>query len=155
MFNRTVTAKIIRFSIVVIASVTLLQAARFCFGEIGSPIIALFEAAYGPSNKMTASSSPLASLFSWIGQVYYYLAGIGGWVAPACLVVAIGSAIARIVEVGLKQYMAECKAAQDESQRLAKLEKRRAEREARKTQKSKPGFGFGTLLLGIIIGKMF
>ncbi|MFJ4294107.1 hypothetical protein ACIP1U_30745 [Cupriavidus sp. NPDC089707] len=148
--NRVFAASLIRLVVFIAALIVAWQAVRFCQGDIGAPgfdqILAIMDAALGPQR----SSGPI----NWLAQVFHYIGGICLWVGLASLVVSVGSGAARIVEVGFKQYMAECKEAAEEASRRQKIEATRERRreQRRKAQQSKASFGFGTLVLGVIIG---
>ena len=73
---------------------------------------------------------------------------------------SIGSATARIIEVGYTQYLVDCKEAQEEDRRIAQIEAARERRnELRRirleSKKSRESFGFGTFFLGVVIGMLF
>lgn len=162
MTGRAKIARVINFLGVIATLFVAWQAVRFCQGHIGAPGIdqltaMLYGTAGPPAVADTANGVEWAS--AGLFRVYYYLAGIAVWLILGVIVSGLLESTARIVEVGFHQYMAECKEAHLESQRWARI---RADRERRgdqrrkivEAQQPKLSFGWGALVLGIVIGKI-
>lgn len=104
---RKMTAWIVSVVTPILSLIVLWQAFRFCQGEIGAPIVdqinALMQSYAGNTD---INENPV---IYFIGRGYYFAVGIMVWCMFACMVFAFGSAMARIIEVGYKQYRMECK----------------------------------------------
>lgn len=103
------TAWIVSVLTPILSYTVLWQAFRFCQGEIGAPIVdqisALMQSYAAP---VDINENPV---IYFISRGYYFAVGITVWCMIACMVFAVGSAMARIIEVGYKQYRTECKEA--------------------------------------------
>lgn len=165
MISRAQIAWVISSLACIAAIAVAWQAVRFCQGDIGAPgidqFIAVLHESFGePSTTVSGIGGIIQAGLAWLSQAYYYMGGIGVWIGLALFVSSLGAATARIVEVGFAQYMAECKSAQEEAARMAKIEaarerRREFRRKRREKLHPKSSFGFGTLLLGFLIGKLF
>lgn len=162
MTGRAKTARVINFLGFIATLFVAWQAVRFCQGHIGAPGVdqltaMLIGTAEPPAVADTANGFEWAS--AGLFRVYYYLAGIAVWLILGVIVSGLFESTARIVEVGLHQYVAECKEANKESQRWARIQADREHRgdQRRKlveAQQHKSSFGWGALVMGIVIGKM-
>jgi hypothetical protein len=114
--NKTI-AKIIRTAFFLAFWITLWQVVRLFQGHIGAPgfdqiqVIAHSTGQIIFGNSTDTTLSPVAA---GILRVIYYLWGLFVWTVLAVLVWNFGDAVARMVEVGFKQYMTERKEAKRE-----------------------------------------
>ncbi|CAH0356095.1 hypothetical protein [Aquabacterium sp. CECT 9606] len=137
----------------------LYQTVRFCQGQIGAPGFDQINAAM-QSVLGQVDVDKTDSVFALVNRGIHYLFGVMTWIIWATLISAVGSTVARIVEVGFVQYRLECKQAAEEEARLDKIETRRERRRERLSarregeRKAKSSIAL-PLVLGIIIGKMF
>lgn len=165
MINRAKIAWVISSLACIAAIAVAWQAVRFCQGEIGGPgidqFIAMLHEFFGePSPAANDNGKIIQAGLAWLSQACYYMAGVAVWLSLALFVSCLGASSARIVEVGFTQYIAECKAAEEESRRWAKVEadrehRRELRRKRREELQPKSSFGFGALFLGFLIGKLF
>lgn len=163
MTNKEVAAKVIRIAATITGLIVMWQAVRFCQGQITAPgVVLIFTVVsdiVGAPITTADTTNPLQWIAGALKLTFHYLGGIAIWICLGALVLSLGSSLARIVEIGFKQYMAECKDAQEEARRLAKIDadrerRRELRRKRREALQPKASFGFGSLLLGILIGKI-
>lgn len=161
-----IAAKCIRIVGWIVRLVIMWQAVRFCQGLIGAPgfdqvifeINKVFGRGIGPL-PIPKTETVVELIFAYLNMLAYYMGGISTWFFICAVVSSLFSAIARIVEVGFKPYLAECKEAREDARRLEKIavarERRQELRRKRiEAQQPKSSLGFGALLIGIVIGKI-
>lgn len=120
------------------------QAVRFCQGLAPVPWL----------DAPKAMQSPLELIF----LPFYYLSGIGFWMAMGVLAAMVGKVLARAVAVGVQQTSADIKAAFAEEARLAQIESNRETRRELRRKLSRErtgGSGTGAFILGTIVGAIF
>lgn len=132
------------------------QAVRFCQGDIGAPLLDLFNSVWHKPKDVDGS------LFSPLGTLalgFYYIGGISHWIALGGLGLYLSETCRRIVEVGWTQYRSEereaSELAQQQAERQALKDRRRELRrklnEAQQPRKSS-SFSFASFLIGLIAG---
>jgi len=159
MINRAYLSKCVSIVTLCVALVVLWQVVRFCQGKIGAPGFdefanVIFKSGYGAQAVLSNAGGPFTDFFK---RAFFAVGGIFTWLFIFMLVSSLGSATARIAEVGLKRYRMECKAAAEEARRWADIEadreqRRELRRKRREAQQPKASFDISALLLGILIG---
>lgn len=133
------------------------QAVRFCQGEIGAPIWdQLMDVLRSPH---AAVEGPIAAPLAWLERAYYYVGGVTVWVGLATFVRGVGGNLSRIVEVGWTEFLHESKAASAERDRWAQVQADRGRRRDQRrkldgAKRPRPAVSWGTLIVGIIIGRL-
>ncbi len=163
--GRTSAVKFIHASKLLVMLVVGWQAVRFIMGDIGYPVVPLFEFVSAPSPDATGElpGSPLSSLvdrFQFQSIIAWGL-GIAFWGSAVLVVSQFGNFAARVVQIGWQQYRAEQREAHEAARKAAQRQAakdRRRELRRKVLEAREPRRGVSGVLpfaLGVLFGSFF
>lgn len=144
MKQRLVLPEVVNVAAFVGGWVTLWQAVRFSQGQIGVP---------EPFRTMESSLSMMLETSGKLATIEHHIFGTAAWITLSVLVFAFGGVLRHLITDGWATFLADGKAAYQESVRVYELEKARARRRAARSKlNSCAGSGLIPIALGAAIG---